>query len=88
MPPRNWLPSLWPLSSARSWPRKEPRPDHAFYIASWLKVLKDDSRAIFAATAQQAADYLHSLQQPDQKLPAQAAQVKLAALPLAVLSTL
>ena len=38
----------------------EPRPDHAQYIASWLKVLKADTRAIFTAAskAQQAADYL------------------------------
>lgn len=42
----------------------EPREDHAAYIASWLKVLKDDKRAIFtaAAHAQRAADYLNSLQ--------------------------
>lgn len=42
----------------------EPRGDHAAYIASWLKVLKDDKRAIFTAAshAQRAADYLHSLQ--------------------------
>jgi antirestriction protein ArdC len=38
----------------------EPRPDHAQYIASWLKVLKADKRAIFTAAskAQQAADYI------------------------------
>jgi antirestriction protein ArdC len=38
----------------------EPRPDHAQYIQSWLKVLKADSRAIFTAAskAQQAADWL------------------------------
>jgi len=38
----------------------EPRQDHAQYIASWLKVLKADKRAIFTAAskAQQAADYL------------------------------
>ncbi|WP_114227213.1 MULTISPECIES: ArdC family protein [Sphingomonas] len=38
----------------------EPRPDHAGYIASWLRVLKNDSRAIVtaAAKAQEAADYL------------------------------
>jgi antirestriction protein ArdC len=38
----------------------EPRADHAQYIASWLKVLKADSRAIFTAAskAQQATDYL------------------------------
>lgn len=42
----------------------EPRADHAAYIASWLKVLKDDKRAIFsaAAYAQRAADYLTGLQ--------------------------
>ncbi len=42
----------------------EPREDHAAYIASWLKVLKDDKRAIFTAAshAQRAADYLHGLQ--------------------------
>ena len=27
----------------------ETRDDHAAYIASWLKVLKDDKRAIFTA---------------------------------------
>jgi len=42
----------------------EVRPDHAAYIDSWLKVLKEDKRAIFsaAAHAQRAADFLHSLQ--------------------------
>lgn len=42
----------------------ETRDDHAAYIASWLKVLRDDKRAIFSAAslASQAADYLHSLQ--------------------------
>ena len=29
----------------------EPGSDHAAYIQSWLKVLKDDKRAIFAAAA-------------------------------------
>jgi antirestriction protein ArdC len=40
----------------------EPRPDHASYIAGWLKALKDDKRLIFkaAAQAQKAADHLHS----------------------------
>jgi antirestriction protein ArdC len=39
--------------------------DHAGYIGSWIKVLKDDHRAIFAAAAhaQRAADYLDKLQQ-------------------------
>jgi antirestriction protein ArdC len=42
----------------------ETRDDHAAYIAAWLKVLKDDKRAIFTAAshAQKAADYLHGLQ--------------------------
>jgi antirestriction protein ArdC len=42
----------------------EPREDHSAYIAHWLKVLKDDKRAIFsaAAHAQRAVDYLHALQ--------------------------
>ncbi len=38
----------------------EPRADHAQYLASWLKVLKADTRAIFTAAskAQQATDWL------------------------------
>jgi antirestriction protein ArdC len=38
----------------------EPREDHAAYVASWLKVLKADSRAIFTAAskAQKACDWL------------------------------
>jgi antirestriction protein ArdC len=42
----------------------EPRDDHASYIASWLKVLRDDKRAIFQAAthAEKAAAYLHGLQ--------------------------
>jgi antirestriction protein ArdC len=42
----------------------EARADHAAYIQSWLKVLKDDKRAIFAAAAhaQRAVDYLHGRQ--------------------------
>jgi antirestriction protein ArdC len=40
----------------------ETREDHASYIASWIKVLRDDTRAIFAAAAhaQRAADFLHA----------------------------
>jgi antirestriction protein ArdC len=36
------------------------RPDHAQYLANWLKLLKDDSRAIFfaAARANEAVKYL------------------------------
>ncbi|OLP54634.1 antirestriction protein ArdC [Rhizobium rhizosphaerae] len=45
-------------------PELEPRPDHASYLASWVKVLSDDRRAIFqaAAHAQSAVSYLHNLQ--------------------------
>lgn len=43
-----------------------PRPDHAAYVASWLKVLKGDARAIFTAAskAQAAADWMHAQQPP------------------------
>jgi antirestriction protein ArdC len=46
----------------------EVMPDHAAYIASWIKVLKEDKRAIFtaAAHAQRAADFLHGLQASQQ----------------------
>ncbi|MBI1349462.1 DUF1738 domain-containing protein [bacterium] len=42
----------------------EVREDHASYIESWLKVLKDDKRAVFSAAshASQAVDFLHGLQ--------------------------
>ena len=41
-----------------------PRPDHAQYVAHWLKILKADNRAIFtaAAHASRAVEYLFSLQ--------------------------
>ena len=44
----------------------EVRDDHAAYIASWIKALKEDKRAIFSAAshAQRAADFLHGLQEP------------------------
>lgn len=40
------------------------RDDHAAYIDSWLRVLRNDKRAIFtaAAHAQRAAEYLHQIQ--------------------------
>jgi antirestriction protein ArdC len=43
----------------------EVRDDHAAYIAPWIKVLKNDKRAIFSAAshAQRATDFLHGLQQ-------------------------
>jgi antirestriction protein ArdC len=42
----------------------EVREDQAAYIASWLRVLKNDKRSIFSAAsqAQKAADYLHGFQ--------------------------
>jgi len=45
-------------------PELEPRPDHASYLGSWLKVLSDDRRAIFqaAAHAQRSVNFLHGLQ--------------------------
>jgi antirestriction protein ArdC len=38
----------------------EPRPDHAEYIAGWLRVLNRDARAIFKASSEatKAADFL------------------------------
>jgi antirestriction protein ArdC len=52
----------------------EVRADHAAYIASWIKVLTNDKRAIFSAAshAQRAADFLHGLQKPVSDAPAQA----------------
>jgi antirestriction protein ArdC len=40
----------------------DPRKDHAPYINSWLKVLRNDKKAIFtaAAKAQQAVDWVHN----------------------------
>jgi len=42
----------------------ETREDHAAYIASWLKALKEDKKAVFSAAshAQKAADLLHEMQ--------------------------
>ncbi len=59
---RSWLPSwarpscVYDLALA-----SEPRPDHAAYVQSWLKVLRGDKQAIYtaAAKAQVAADYAH-----------------------------
>ena len=47
----------------------EPRDDHASYIASWIKVLQNDRRAILsaAAHAERAVRYLHGLQQADRR---------------------
>ena len=45
----------------------EPRPDHASYIASWIKVLQNDTRAIVqaAAHAERAVAVLHQLANPE-----------------------
>lgn len=45
----------------------EPRPDHASYIASWIKVLQNDTRAIIqaAAHAERAVAFLHQLANPE-----------------------
>ncbi len=42
----------------------EPREDHAAYLASWIKVLQGDTRAIVsaAAHAERAVKFLHGLQ--------------------------
>lgn len=41
----------------------EPRPDHAQYLASWVRVLKKDNKAIVKAAklAQQAFEYIEGL---------------------------
>jgi len=43
---------------------RDVREDHAAYIATWLKALRDDKRLIVSAAshAQRAVDYLHGLQ--------------------------
>ncbi len=46
----------------------EPRPDHASYIAHWIKVLQNDTRAIVqaAAHAERAVAFLHQLASPSE----------------------
>lgn len=59
------MPSWAPRSSVRTLGlAPETREDHATYIGSWLKVLKNDKRAVFTAAshAQRATDFLHVLQ--------------------------
>ncbi len=43
---------------------QDTRPDHAQYLAQWLKIMKSDAKAIFtaAAKASEAATYLKGLQ--------------------------
>ena len=49
-----------------------PRLDHASYIASWIKVLKNDKKAIFSASAkaQQAVDYCQAIGSDTQAIAA------------------
>lgn len=56
----------------------EPREDHASYLAHWIAVLKDDKRAIFAASAhaQKAVDFLHGLQPTAMPLPSEPRRVE------------
>ena len=51
------------FSCARLGIENETREDHASYLASWLRVLRSDKRAIFTAAskAQAACDYLFDL---------------------------
>ena len=67
MPLRSWSLSLAALSFPPILASREPREDHAAYIASWLKVLKNDKRAIFTAAskAQAAVDYMHGKQEEE-----------------------
>ena len=49
----------------------EPRPDHAAYIDHWLRIMKGDKKAIFAAAsaAAKASDFLASLQPEEDEEP-------------------
>ena len=58
----------------------EPREDHAAYLASWLKVLRDDNRAIVtAAAAQRAVHFMHEKAQASPQIAEQAAELQSAA---------
>ena len=52
----------------------EPREDHVAYLGHWLRILREDKRAIFsaAAHAQRALDFLHGLQSERPATTAQA----------------
>jgi antirestriction protein ArdC len=43
---------------------KQPTPEHAKYLNSWMQAIKDDYKAIYSAMsqAQKAVDYLEGLQ--------------------------
>jgi antirestriction protein ArdC len=60
----------------------KPRPNHASYIASWLKVLKNDKRAVFTAAsyAQRAIEFLNSKQpQHEEEFEDEEAELDIAA---------
>ena len=44
----------------------QPREDHAQYIAHYLRLMKDDKRAVFAAAAKaaEAADFIKAFSEP------------------------
>lgn len=54
----------------------EPRSDHAAYIDHWLRIMKGDNKAIFAAAsaAAKASDFLASLQSEGEESQAMAAE--------------
>src|SRR3546814_10721067 len=56
----------------------EPREDHAAYIGSWLKVLKNDTRPIFTAAshAQRAVDFLPGLQPSQERSEAHTSELQ------------
>ena len=72
-PWKNWLPS-WAsaMVGAELGLSVDHLDDHASYLASWLKVLKADSRAILtaAAKAEEASTYLLGLGRPTIAEPA------------------
>ncbi len=49
----------------------KPREDHARYIATWLKILRDDKKAIFTAAsqAQQAVDFMFGTDKSEEIAP-------------------
>jgi antirestriction protein ArdC len=57
----------------------EVREDHACYIAEWLKVLKNDKRAVFTAAsqAQKAVEFLHDLQHGSDRKDSGASEILL-----------
>lgn len=59
------------FTTARLGITNTPRADHVNYLGQWLRILKADPKALFAAAsqAQKAVDYIAALQtQPDQAI--------------------